>query len=86
MQTVSAKYLHPLSQGELRPHLVVRQSNRQSNIYHKFPVSHPFVSIECPFILRTPWAGIYFALDGSSPTLLGKLQTAQPTNKITGEK
>jgi hypothetical protein len=79
MQTITAIYLHPLSEGELYPHLIVRQSNHQSNFYHKSPVSHPFISIKRPFILRTPWAGIYFALDGSSPILPGKLQTAQLT-------
>lgn len=79
MQTITAKYLHPLSEGELYPHLIVRQTNHQSNIYHKSPVFHPFVSIKCPFILRAPWTGTYFALDGSSPILPGKPQTAQPT-------
>ncbi len=53
MQIISAKHLRPLSQGELCRHLIVRQSNRQSNIYHKSSVFHPFISIECPFILKT---------------------------------
>ncbi len=79
MQTISAKQLRPLSQGESCPHLIVRQSNHQSNLYHKSFVFHPFASTKRPFILSTPWAGIYFALDGSSPLLAGKPQTAQST-------
>jgi hypothetical protein len=79
MQTITAQYAHPLSESESYPHLIVRQSNHQSNIYHKSSVFHPFASTKRPFILITPWAGIYFALNGSSPILAGKRQTAQST-------